>query len=105
MANVGERERTQAAHVEYEDAKVALKTTWMNGLTVFFSPLLSQTYLSRTGGICAPESARGRHLLYGDVPWLVISLMHSKALMRQCSGFAKGRTSASSTAKVRFTHR
>jgi len=25
MANVGERERTQAAHVEYEDAKVALE--------------------------------------------------------------------------------
>lgn len=30
-------------------------------LGVFLSTLLYQTYLRRTGGICAPESTRGRH--------------------------------------------
>src|SRR6266568_1395083 len=41
-----------------------LKTTWTNRLTGFFSPPLSQTYLRRTGGICAPESARGRQIRF-----------------------------------------
>src|SRR5437870_10273484 len=55
-ANVGERLRTLVNYTQ-----PVLKTTWTYGLTVFFSPLVSQTYLRRTGGICAPESARGRH--------------------------------------------
>jgi hypothetical protein len=35
-------------------------------LTGFFSVPLYQTYLRRTGGICAPESARGRQTLLLD---------------------------------------
>src|SRR3989442_2122245 len=44
------------------NATPVLKTTWASELTGFFSPLLSQTYLRRTGGICAPEPARGRQI-------------------------------------------
>jgi len=49
-----ERGRTTANADEQRDA--GLETTWASELTVFFSPLLSQTYLRRTGGICALES-------------------------------------------------
>src|SRR6266513_1737197 len=72
MANVGERWRTQDARYVYgrtmanigERRATGLKTTWTNRQTGFFSRPLSQTYLRRTGGICAPESARGRQIRF-----------------------------------------
>ncbi len=56
-----QRERRRTMANDDGQKITVLKTTWTNRLTGFFSPPLSQTYLRRTGGICAPESARGRH--------------------------------------------
>jgi hypothetical protein len=79
LANVGGRKtsdlytgRTLANYGELKNG--VLKTTWVRWVTGFISLPLYQTYLRRTGGICAPESARGRQNFRRVQPALPLAL-------------------------------
>ena len=56
MSRSGEGDRGERWRTE----NTSSKTSWAFWLVGFGSPAVYQTYLRRTGGICAPESARGR---------------------------------------------